>query len=136
MYRKIFELYNERNHWFEKKKAMDAKQNDRNRFNNRGGQLLKEEKERKMMEAKIPKIENEIRTLALEFSEQNNNDFLINGESIIDVMEKEWENYRGSKLLNSARKPASTPSRNGAVPRTPISVRGNTTLKRMRSNTE
>lgn len=116
---------------------MDAKQNDRNRFNNRGGQLLKEEKERKMMEAKIPKIENEIKILALEFSEQNNHEFLINGESIIDVMEKEWENYRGSKLLNSARKPAATPSRNGAVPpRTPISVRGNTTLKRTASNTK
>lgn len=135
--RAIFELFNERNEWFEKKKALDAKQNDRNRYNNRGGQLLKEEKERKLMDAKIPKIENEIKVLVQEFREQNNQEFLINGEEIIQLMDKDWENYRGTKeLLKSARKAVTTPGRTVNVPKTPMSVRGQTTIKRMASTTK
>lgn len=135
-FRNIFELFQERNEWFEKKKALDAKQNDRNRYNNRGGQLLKEEKERKLMDMKIPKIENEIKILVQEYQQQNQQDFLINGESIIELMDKDWENYRGTKeLQKSARKAIATPIR-GGVPKTPMSVRGQVSMKRVASNSK
>lgn len=137
LHRNIFELFNERNNWFEKKKALDAKQNDRNRYNNRGGQLLREEKERKLMDMKIPKIENEIKALVQEYRQQNDQDFMINGEGIVELMERDWENYRGTKeLLKSARKAVATPVRNLAAPKTPMSLRGQMTMKRVASTTK
>lgn len=42
---------------------LEMKANDPNRFNNRGGQLLLEEKKRKTLQKGLPKIENELTTL-------------------------------------------------------------------------
>lgn len=135
--RNIFDLFIERNNWWERKKALDEKQNEPNRFNNRGGQLLKEEKERKLADIKIPKIEKEIKTLAEQFYDTNKRRFTINGECIIDMMDKDWEEYRGSKeLLKSARKGVATPGNITKTPRTPMSVRGQITMKRMASTTK
>lgn len=132
--RNIFELFISRNQWWEKKKALEAKQNEPNRYNNRGGQLLKEEKERKQTDIEIPKIEKRIKTLAEEFRRQNNRDFLINGVCIIQLMEQYWEVYRDSKeLLKSARKAVATPNKVAMTPRTP---HGQVTLKRMASTTK
>lgn len=133
--RNIFELFIGRNQWWEKKKALEAKQNEPNRYNNRGGQLLKEEKERKQTDIEIPKIEKRIKALAEEFRRQNNRDFLINGSCIIQLMERDWETYRDSKeLLKSARKAVATPAKVGMTPKTPL--RGHVTLKRMASTTK
>lgn len=135
MIRNIYELFISRNQWWEKKKALEAKQNEPNRYNNRGGQLLKEEKERKQTDIEIPKIERRIKALAEEFRRQNNRDFLINGVCIIQLMEKDWEVYRDSKeLLKSARKAVATPSKVAITPRTPL--HGHVTLKRMASTTK
>lgn len=43
--------------------AFEAKESEPGRYNNRGGQLLKEEKERKMISTKLPKIEDQLRQL-------------------------------------------------------------------------
>lgn len=133
--RNIFDLFIARNQWWEKKKALEAKQNEPNRYNNRGGQLLKEEKERKQTDIEIPKIEKRIKALAEEFRCQNKRNFLINGICIIQLMENEWEAYRGGKeLLKSARKAVATPSKVAMTPKTPL--RGQVTLKRMASTTK
>lgn len=130
--RQIFELFIARNQWWDKKRALDAKQNDPNRYNNRGGQLLKEEKERKQTDIEIPKIEKKIKTLAEEFHRKNNQAFLINGVCIIQLMEKDWE---AKEMLKSARKAIATPGKTTATPKTPL--RGQTlTLKRMASTTK
>lgn len=133
--RAIFDLFISRNQWWEKKKALEAKQNEPNRYNNRGGQLLKEEKERKQTDIEIPKIEKRIKTLAEEFRRQNNRPFTINGECIIEMIDKEWESYRDTKeLLKSARKAVATPNKVAITPKTPM--RGQVTLKRMASTTK
>lgn len=131
-------MFHERNAWWERKKALDAKQNEPNRFNNRGGQLLKEEKERKLADSKIPKIEKEIAALADKYEEKTKNKFTINGECLVEMMERESESYRGSKdLLKSARKVNATPSHGTAkTPRTPMSVRGQMSMKRIASTTK
>lgn len=131
----IFDLYQKRNQWWEKKKALDAKQNEPNRYNNRGGQLLKEEKERRQTDNEIPKIEQRIKALAEEFRRVNDRDFTINGVCIIDLIEQEREAYNDSKeLLKSARKAAPTPSKAAMTPRTPSRLQ--TTMKRMASTTK
>ena len=47
VYRRIFDLLQERETLWEKMKELDQRANDPDRFHNRGGQLLAEEKERK-----------------------------------------------------------------------------------------
>lgn len=114
---------------------MDAKQNEPNRFNNRGGQLLREEKERKIADAKIPKIEKEIAALVEEYYEKSKRKFTINGECLVEMMEHDWESYRGSKeLLKSARKVVATPAHT-KTPRTPMSSRAQLSMKRVASTT-
>lgn len=127
-------MFDSRNQWWQKKKELEAKQNEPNRYNNRGGKLLQEEKERKQTDIEIPKIEKRIKTLADEFRRQNNREFTINGVAIIDLIENEWEAYRNSKLLKSARKAVATPSKVAMTPKTPL--RGQVTMKRMASTTK
>lgn len=128
-------MFNSRNQWWEKKKALEAKQNEPNRYNNRGCQLLKEERERKQTDTEIPKIERRIKTFAEEFRRQNSRDFLINGQCIIQLMDEDWETYKSSKeLLKSARKAIATPGKSVITPKTPL--RGQVTLKRMASTTK
>lgn len=137
----IFEKFAERNAWWEKWVALENKQNEPNRYNNRGGQLLREEKERKQLNAKLPEIEAEIKKMAIEYRERTNRDFLINGECIIDIMQRDRESIRMAKeQLKSARKgngtSATKPWTAPLTPRTPMSARGQTTLKRMPSSTK
>lgn len=138
----IFEKFAERSAWWEKMIALEAKQNEPGRFNNRGGQLLREEKERKQLNSKLPEIEAEIKMLADEYRDRTNKDFFINGENIIDIMERDRENMRHTKeQLKSARKGTAASATKlwstvSTTPRTPMSVRGQTTLKRMPSSTK
>lgn len=128
-------MFISRNQWWEKKKALEAKQNEPNRYNNRGGQLLKEEKERKQTDIEIPKIEKRIKALAEEFQRQNDRPFTINGVCIMEMIDQAWESYRSSKeLLKSARKGVATPSKMAITPKTPM--RGQVTLKRIASTTK
>lgn len=71
--------------------ALEAKQNEPGRYNNRGGQLLREEKERKQLNQKLPEIEKEIRKMLDTFEQNNHRPFLINGERVSDIMERDWE---------------------------------------------
>ncbi|XP_067637944.1 protein regulator of cytokinesis 1-like [Eurosta solidaginis] len=120
--REIFELYENRKLLWDRMIALEAKATDPGRYNNRGGQLLKEEKERKTIATKLPKIEQQIRNLVLEFEEQEHQEFLVHGENILEVMEREWEKKRQEKeKISSARKNAQTP--HSFVSRTPLSAK-------------
>lgn len=85
--------------------ALDAKENEPGRLNNRGGQLLKEEKERKMIASKLPKIRAQIIDMAEAFEKVNQRKFLVWGEDIIDVIENDYNNRQMIKEQHmSARK--------------------------------
>lgn len=84
--------------------ALEAKANDPNRFNNRGGQLLKEEKERKAISSKLPKIEQQITELVQAYEAKENTAFLVFGEDILKSMAADWERLRQPKQHPSARK--------------------------------
>ncbi|KAH8393712.1 hypothetical protein KR200_010017 [Drosophila serrata] len=94
---KIFELYAHRAELWSRMEALVAKANDPNRFNNRGGQLLKEEKDRKAISAKLPKIEQQITELVNVYVSQANTPFLVYGEDIHKSMAMEWEQLRQAK---------------------------------------
>ncbi|XP_017085627.1 protein regulator of cytokinesis 1 [Drosophila eugracilis] len=102
--RKIFELYANRAELWARMEALEAKANDPNRFNNRGGQLLKEEKERKAITARLPKIDNQITEVVKAYMSQTDSPFLVNGEDILEIMSADWERRRLSKKQPSAQK--------------------------------
>lgn len=85
--------------------ALDAKENEPGRLNNRGGQLLKEEKERKMIASKLPKIRAQIIDMAEAFEQANDRKFLVWGDDIVHVIENDYNNRQMIKEQHmSARK--------------------------------
>ncbi|XP_017085621.1 protein regulator of cytokinesis 1 [Drosophila eugracilis] len=132
----IFDLYESRAELWARMEALEAKANEPNRFNNRGGQLLKEEKERKAITSKLPKIEQQITELVQAYEAQENTAFLVHGQNILDLMAADWERHRQAKQQNSARKkaPASAskfmppPAPGSTAPRTPRTLRNMSTF--------
>lgn len=53
-----------------------------NRYNNRGGQLLKEEKERNKLAKKIPTLEAELKFLAENYESRHGSPFLTHGQTV------------------------------------------------------
>ncbi|KAL7742545.1 hypothetical protein ACLKA6_016766 [Drosophila palustris] len=128
--KEIFELFASRAEIWARMEALEAKANEPNRFNNRGGQLLKEERERKAIGCKLPKIEQQITELVQAYEERTRSPFLVHGENILEHMANDWVRFRQAKEhQSSARKNAVTPSGKGkmlppaAPPRTPLSQR-------------
>jgi len=134
--KEIFDLYESRAELWARMEALEAKASEPNRFNNRGGQLLKEEKERKAITSKLPKIEQQITELVQAYEAQENTAFLVHGENILERMAADWERHRQAKQQNSARKkaPASAskimppPAAGSTAPRTPRTLRNMSTF--------
>ncbi|XP_016951845.1 protein regulator of cytokinesis 1 [Drosophila biarmipes] len=125
--KKIFELYANRAMLWSRLEALEAKANDPNRFNNRGGQLLKEEKERKALACRLPKIDQQITELVTAYMSQANKPFLVNGEDILESMAADWEQHRQSKKQPSAQKKdvAVNTTSKMKPPLTPNTLKGN-----------
>ncbi|KAM7347061.1 protein regulator of cytokinesis 1-like [Cochliomyia hominivorax] len=136
--KQIFELYADRNILWDRMNALEAKASEPGRYNNRGGQLLKEEKERKTIATKLPKIEQQICELVREYEEREHAPFLVYGENIIDVMAAQWDQKRREKeLLQSARKNGgksntNTATKTNSIMRTPMSVKNANSVSSLR----
>lgn len=116
----IFNLYGEQTKLWDHLRALDLKANDPNRYNNRGGQLLKEEKERKTINARIPKIQKQLSDLCEAYKERTNKDFTINGKTIEEIIQEEYERFEEQKTAR--KKPpttSSTPMNGSRMGRTP-----------------
>lgn len=77
-----------------------------NRYKNRGGELLKEEKERNKLSVKIPQLEERIKQLAQAYEDHSGVPFMIFGTPVleyIDNLHLEREEVRNSKLKRKAR---------------------------------
>ncbi|CAH0755115.1 unnamed protein product [Diatraea saccharalis] len=89
---------------------LEARASEPGRYHNRGGQLLREERERKAIASNLPKIEAQLRELVTEYEAKTGSTFTVDGKSLLQVIEEDWENRkteRQNKL--SARKQALTP---------------------------
>lgn len=136
--KQIFELFADRNILWERMCALEAKASEPGRYNNRGGQLLKEEKERKTIATKLPKIEQQIRGLVEDYEKREHAPFLVYGENILDIMNTQWEQKRKDKeLLQSARKnagktPGPSTNKTNSTMRTPMSVKNASSVSSLR----
>lgn len=88
------------------------------RLQNRGGQLLREEQERKRINRDLPVIRQEVTDLAQSYADGKGKPFLVNGHDIIDVINAMYEQRDERKQLM-----ASNRKLNGTVQRTPMSVK-------------
>ncbi|SPP77109.1 protein regulator of cytokinesis 1-like [Drosophila guanche] len=88
-HKEIFELYASRAALLARLEELDAKSHDPTRFQNRGGQLLKEERERRDIACKLPKIELQITELVRVHEAKCFGPFLVHGENILELMGRE-----------------------------------------------
>lgn len=87
--KQIFEMYHEWKDLVDKMVALESKTSEPGRYKNRCGQLLKEEKERKIISLKLPKIETQLKELVKYFEDRENTQFLIYGENILDIVARD-----------------------------------------------
>lgn len=94
---------------FAQYKVLDQKSDDPSRLANRGGALLKEEKERKRLEKAIPKLEAELKKLCDQFEAGQDEGhgmqkFLVYGRSVDEMIEQDWEQFNEDKRLRKEAK--------------------------------
>ncbi|CAK1543043.1 unnamed protein product [Leptosia nina] len=110
-HKEIYELIVTRKTLWQKMVELESRASEPGRFNNRGGQLLKEEKERKAIASKLPQVESQIREKVLEYEAQSGKDFTVDGKPILQVMKDDWEMRKADRQNKlSARKQALTPT--------------------------
>ncbi|XP_053995201.1 protein regulator of cytokinesis 1-like [Hylaeus anthracinus] len=106
-YKHIFSLLEQRDNLWTKMKELLQRANDPDRFYNRGGQLLREEKERKRIQKQLPKMEEQLKNLIKEYEEINGEEFTINGMSIEEALKESYNHLNKKKeTIKKTRKEA------------------------------
>ncbi|XP_076590066.1 protein regulator of cytokinesis 1-like isoform X1 [Chaetodon auriga] len=76
---------------------LDKKANDPSRFNNRGGNLLKEEKQRTDLQKSLPKLEKSLKAQIDVWEEEHGKEFQVNGQKFLEYVQQQWENHHNEK---------------------------------------
>ncbi|XP_006628898.1 protein regulator of cytokinesis 1b isoform X3 [Lepisosteus oculatus] len=76
---------------------LEKKATDPSRFTNRGGNLLKEEKQRADLQKSLPKLERKLKTQIDVWEQEQGREFLVNGQKFLQYVEEQWELYRLEK---------------------------------------
>lgn len=128
----VFDLLEERENLWRKMKELERRANNPDRLNNRGGQLLAEEKERKVIQRKLPKIEAQLRNLVEEYETRHRESFYVNGVSLEEFLAESWANRDIEKeSKKNARKEAKDKcaKKTSATKRTPMASTSSRTLQ-------
>ncbi|XP_050080243.1 protein regulator of cytokinesis 1-like [Anopheles maculipalpis] len=116
----IFQMVHQRQEMWDRMLALENKSNDPTRYNNRGGKLLDEEKERRRISCQLPKIEAKLLEACQRYEEENGRKFTVYGTPVQDVIEQQWKQREESKhQISSARKKANGLLGISTVGRTP-----------------
>lgn len=115
---------------FHRMLELEAKASDVNRYANRGGNLLQEEKERKRIFKQLPKIEQELFDDIDKWEAENSaKKFLVEGTEFRDYVHSQWKAFglrkENEKLQRHERKRQETESEMayGSTPKTPTKRR-------------
>ncbi|XP_028285817.1 protein regulator of cytokinesis 1-like [Parambassis ranga] len=76
---------------------LDKKANDPSRFNNRGGNLLKEQKQRTDLQKSLPKLEKSLKSQIDVWEQEHGKEFLVNAQRFLDYVEQQWEQHNVEK---------------------------------------
>ncbi|XP_059191544.1 protein regulator of cytokinesis 1-like isoform X2 [Centropristis striata] len=76
---------------------LDKKANDPSRFNNRGGNLLKEEKQRADLQKSLPKLEKSLKAQIDVWEQEQGREFLVNGQKFLEYVQQQWDHHHAEK---------------------------------------
>ncbi|XP_030045524.1 protein regulator of cytokinesis 1 isoform X2 [Microcaecilia unicolor] len=76
---------------------LERKATDPNRFTNRGGNLLKEEKQRAKLQKSLPKLEEELKAHIEAWEQEHEKEFFVNGRKLMDYVAEQWELHHQEK---------------------------------------
>ncbi|KAM6936960.1 protein regulator of cytokinesis 1-like [Xenentodon cancila] len=76
---------------------LDKKASDPSRFNNRGGNLLKEEKQRTDLQKSLPKLEKSLKVQIDAWEQEHDKEFLVNGQKFLEYVQQQWERHHEEK---------------------------------------
>ncbi|XP_077332231.1 protein regulator of cytokinesis 1-like isoform X2 [Lithobates pipiens] len=77
--------------------ALEKKASDPNRFSNRGGSLLKEEKERVKLQKLLSKLEEDLKARIDSWEAEQECPFMFNGSKFMDYVANQWETLKQQK---------------------------------------
>ncbi|XP_050442181.1 protein regulator of cytokinesis 1-like isoform X2 [Adelges cooleyi] len=104
--KEIYYLIEERDKLWTKMVMMQEQANDPARlWQNRGGQLLKEEKERKLIQKELPKVDKQLRGLIQFYEQKNGCNFLYKDKRLLDIIETQWVEMKNTKKTPQYTKP-------------------------------
>ncbi|XP_048014550.1 protein regulator of cytokinesis 1a isoform X3 [Megalobrama amblycephala] len=76
---------------------LEKKATDPSRFNNRGGNLLKEEKQRVDLQKSLPKLEKSLKAQIDQWEAAHCKEFRVNGQAFLQYVEDQWDQHRMEK---------------------------------------
>ncbi|XP_054588957.1 protein regulator of cytokinesis 1 isoform X2 [Nothobranchius furzeri] len=76
---------------------LDKKNSDPSRFNNRGGNLLKEERQRTDLQKSLPKVEKILKAQIEAWEEEHGKEFLVGGQRFLEYVHQQWEKHHEEK---------------------------------------
>lgn len=94
------ELYNAISTWSSNwtlYQELEKKATDPSRFNNRGGNLLKEEKQRADLQKSLPKLEKSLKAQIDLWEAEHAKEFRVNGQPFLQYVEDQWTLHRMEK---------------------------------------
>uniref|UniRef100_A0A8B9UB21 Protein regulator of cytokinesis 1 n=1 Tax=Anas zonorhyncha TaxID=75864 RepID=A0A8B9UB21_9AVES len=108
---------------------LERKTTDPNRFANRGGSLLKEEKQRAKLQKMLSKLQEELESRVQAWEQEHEDAFLVKGQQFMEYVAEQWQLYRMEKEkekqerhLKKSRQ-IEAEMMYGSTPRTPIKRR-------------
>uniref|UniRef100_A0A674NWP9 Protein regulator of cytokinesis 1b n=1 Tax=Takifugu rubripes TaxID=31033 RepID=A0A674NWP9_TAKRU len=84
---------------------LEKKATDPTRFTNRGGNLLKEEKQRSELQKHLPKLEKKLKSEIEAWEGEHGREFLVNGQKFLQYVEEQWELYQIEKEREKQERP-------------------------------
>ncbi|XP_070684780.1 protein regulator of cytokinesis 1b isoform X2 [Pempheris klunzingeri] len=76
---------------------LEKKATDPTRFTNRGGNLLKEEKQRSELHKSLPKLEKKLKAQIDAWEGEQGREFLVNDQKFLQYVEEQWELHQTEK---------------------------------------
>ncbi|XP_071793231.1 protein regulator of cytokinesis 1-like isoform X3 [Asterias amurensis] len=131
--KEILESVKKREVMWKKMLEFEKKANDPNRYNNRGGNLLQEEKERKKINRDLPKLEKTLAEKISLYEKIKGSPFLVDGCHFMDYVQMQWAAHEQSKKIQKEERVKAkhqqleTEMTFGSKPNTPAKRRFNTT---------
>ncbi|KAH8372309.1 hypothetical protein KR093_010990, partial [Drosophila rubida] len=100
----IFQTYAKRVELWTRMGELDELAGEPSRYRNRGGQLLREEKERNYIQNKLPEVEAKLGELVRQYEEQAGQEFTVFNVEIMHQISTDWEEYRMAKAIETQRR--------------------------------